>query len=217
MGRKLKQIIWHLDNNGCHICTSHIVGKWGYPKIYKNGKYHNLIKYIYYQSNSTIPKDKVVVHTCLNMACINPKHLSLGTHSDYNVLKQMKLDKEVETNGKKCIMCLRILPTTEFSKTKPRRALPNKFIYNSYCHKCGSMRDFGLTALDYDKMFEEQKGLCGICNKPNTAIKNFHIDHCHTTGKVRGLLCSKCNLGIGYFDDNNTYLQNAIKYLNKNQ
>ena len=71
-------------------------------------------------------------------------------------------------------------------------------------------------------IYEEQKGKCAICEKsfPKTMIsKNggLFVDHCHKTGKVRGLLCRKCNAGIGMLHDNITYLQNAIEYLNKNQ
>ncbi len=72
----------------------------------------------------------------------------------------------------------------------------------------------------YNILLEAQKNLCAICNRLETApdpvtgkIKALSVDHCHLTGKVRGLLCSKCNFGIGYFDDNPEILNKAVKYL----
>lgn len=53
--------------------------------------------------------------------------------------------------------------------------------------------------------------VCQICG----STENLCIDHCHTTSKVRGLLCSKCNIGLGMFRDNTEYLAEAIKYLTK--
>lgn len=78
-----------------------------------------------------------------------------------------------------------------------------------------------LTAGEYHKMFEKQHGVCAICGKPETRkapqtngrICRLHIDHDHKTGKVRGLLCSRCNIGLGHFMDNIEFLLKAIRYL----
>ena len=59
-------------------------------------------------------------------------------------------------------------------------------------------------------MMAEQKGLCAICQ---TQLEESNIDHDHTTGEVRGLLCTPCNLGIGMFKDNPDVLNRAIRYL----
>ena len=78
-----------------------------------------------------------------------------------------------------------------------------------------NLKKYGLTVKDYDDMCEKQKGLCVICGKPQ-CMKNttrLSVDHCHNTNKVRGLLCSKCNSGLGFFMDNKQNLLNAIKYL----
>jgi hypothetical protein len=77
----------------------------------------------------------------------------------------------------------------------------------------------GLTEADYDNLVKIQNGLCAICKKPETSSnqhvlqKRLAVDHCHKTGKVRGLLCSKCNRGIGYFNDSTDLLYKAIIYL----
>tara|TARA_R110002049_G_scaffold112439_1_gene261927 strand:+ start:10 stop:498 length:489 start_codon:yes stop_codon:yes gene_type:complete len=73
---------------------------------------------------------------------------------------------------------------------------------------------YGITEFVFNNMLINQNYRCAICmlkfndNTPN-------IDHCHKTEKVRGLLCSNCNRGIGLLKDNTTIISNAIKYLNK--
>ena len=85
------------------------------------------------------------------------------------------------------------------------------------------MKTYGLSNDDYVSMFESQIGLCAICNEPQQGITKdgetrfLCVDHCHTTGKVRELLCVKCNTGIGQFKDNPEILKQAIKYLKKHQ
>lgn len=77
---------------------------------------------------------------------------------------------------------------------------------------------YGIDILTYDLMYREQKGVCAICEQPETQKVGettcmLSVDHCHTTKAVRGLLCHKCNKGLGLFNDNLDYLNNAIKYL----
>lgn len=68
---------------------------------------------------------------------------------------------------------------------------------------------YNLKEKDLQKMINIADGKCMICNR-----KTFlHIDHCHSTGKVRGLLCKNCNLGIGLFKDNPEILKSCIEYL----
>ncbi len=74
------------------------------------------------------------------------------------------------------------------------------------------LRTFGLKWSDYTDMHEDQQGLCMICNKPQSGRK-LAVDHNHSTGEVRGLLCDGCNRGLGYFKDNPALLEGAITYL----
>jgi hypothetical protein len=79
------------------------------------------------------------------------------------------------------------------------------------------LRKYNICLDDYDKMLIEQDNKCAICFEPIGRIcKTTHVDHCHTTFKVRGLLCDRCNLGLGNFKDNVDSLKSAIVYLNKN-
>lgn len=79
-------------------------------------------------------------------------------------------------------------------------------------------RGFGITPEQYQAILEMQNGVCAICGKPETAklrgiIKNLAVDHCHTTGKIRGLLCSCCNTAIGLLQDDEEVVSLALNYL----
>jgi hypothetical protein len=73
-------------------------------------------------------------------------------------------------------------------------------------------KHYGITPKQYDNMLTDQQGKCAVCGDIMTQP---HVDHCHTTGKVRGLLCINCNQGLGKFKDDTNKLQHAIDYLNK--
>lgn len=86
--------------------------------------------------------------------------------------------------------------------------------YEKKFHRARRLKyTFGITEEDFTTMYKEQAGVCAICKL--TSNSTLHIDHCHTTGKVRGLLCSRCNTGLGQFKDSIESLQEAIKYLEK--
>lgn len=73
---------------------------------------------------------------------------------------------------------------------------------------------------DYDRMLLEQDGKCRVCKRPDNTKSNtsyFDVDHDHSTGKVRGLLCHSCNKALGFFNDNIELLKEAINYLNSNK
>jgi hypothetical protein len=81
--------------------------------------------------------------------------------------------------------------------------------------------NYGIGVAEYDAMHSAQKGLCAICGQPETlkrsmdrATRRLAVDHCHSSGKVRGLLCSGCNTGLGGLHDDVQLLQKAINYLN---
>lgn len=99
----------------------------------------------------------------------------------------------------------------------------NKFGKISVCKSCSHKRSkvyhkdiyrykkYGITKEEFEKLETRHSSTCPICEKP--LIGEIHIDHCHISGKVRGILCGKCNKGLGQFDDNIIFLTNAIKYL----
>lgn len=78
---------------------------------------------------------------------------------------------------------------------------------------------FGISREDYVALHTLQKGKCAICANGETSVirgnsLNLAVDHCHSTGAIRGLLCAKCNTGLGSFRDDPEILQRAIAYLN---
>ncbi len=74
---------------------------------------------------------------------------------------------------------------------------------------------YGITSEEYKALHTAQKGKCAICGTAPTTKRGLHVDHCHETGKVRGLLCHGCNTALGSFKDNTNLLNNAINYLKR--
>ena len=76
---------------------------------------------------------------------------------------------------------------------------------------------YGITIADYDNMMETQKGVCKLCQGlDGTRWERLAVDHCHKTGKVRGLLCDKCNRGLGQLNDDPNLVLKAYNYLLEN-
>jgi hypothetical protein len=77
-------------------------------------------------------------------------------------------------------------------------------------------RKYGISSEEYDTMLEEQDNKCKIClvSFTNLSPQHIHTDHCHTTNKIRGLLCNFCNVGLGHFKDDPKLLLKASIYLN---
>jgi hypothetical protein len=132
---------------------------------------------------------------------------------------------------KTCTTCLSEKPFSEFY-----RGQNYKDGYRGQCKQCRSAyckernsspqqrdknrewsykRRYGITSSEYDRMLSNQNGVCKICGSKDSKKggHRFTVDHCHTTGEVRGLLCGPCNLAIGLLGDNISTLQNAINYL----
>jgi hypothetical protein len=80
-----------------------------------------------------------------------------------------------------------------------------------YSREWHMRRKYKITGDTYASMLAAQKGVCAICG--NRQAKRLAIDHCHETGKVRGLLCTSCNRGIGYLGDSPERLRKALEYL----
>lgn len=79
-------------------------------------------------------------------------------------------------------------------------------------------RTYGISYEEYLQMLEEQGHVCAICGEEGFVMKSTHklklvVDHCHTTGRVRGLLCHNCNRALGLFKDSPGRLLRAVEYL----
>ncbi len=96
----------------------------------------------------------------------------------------------------------------------------NGYKYNQAWYKRSGIRfkRKGITKERYELLLLNQEGVCAICHEGETMVvrgrqRPLHIDTDHLTGKVRGLLCSACNTGLGKFEDDPIRLQEAIRYL----
>ena len=92
-------------------------------------------------------------------------------------------------------------------RARPREQIKNTRLRN----------DYGITLDDFNRMREQQNYCCAVCgvHEDLSGVKRLAIDHCHTEGHIRGLLCSKCNTGLGLFRDNIDFLSKAIEYLKR--
>ena len=79
-------------------------------------------------------------------------------------------------------------------------------------------RKYGISLEDYNEMFYEQHGSCGICGKHQEELRGrLCVDHSHETGEVRGLLCQECNSALGMLGDSIESIQKAMEYLNESK
>ncbi|MDI3407070.1 endonuclease VII domain-containing protein [Streptomyces sp. B-S-A6] len=138
-------------------------------------------------------------------------------HQERQLAKGKNVRPRVETppGHKYCRRCGEIKPHSEWH----RNSSASDGLSTS-CKACRAAagraghlkRQYGMTEADRDELVASQKGLCVICLK-NPAV---HVDHCHSTGKVRGVLCFNCNSAIGKLGDDPDALRRAIAYLGGN-
>lgn len=124
-------------------------------------------------------------------------------------LYEFYLDKKKNRYHSRCKLCSGY--ATQEGRKRSKSRLKNQ-------KKRNRTRDYlskyGITQKDYNKYFKIQRGECAICHIHQKDLKQkLCVDHDHKTGKVRGLLCKKCNIGLGYFKDNRKLLKSAVDYL----
>lgn len=123
---------------------------------------------------------------------------------------------------RRCKVCKQIKPLDEFYAARSDR----RFGKHCFCKPCARavnkekaarqknyLKKYGMTAADLERMLVLPNGLCVVCQKPFK--KTPHVDHCHETGKVRGLLCYKCNTLLGNAGDDPAVLKRAAEYLER--
>jgi hypothetical protein len=151
----------------------------------------------YYEKNKEIIKTKVKTY--------------MQKNSEKRKLKEKKYREEnKETIHKK--------HAEQYQNNKEKLKTKGKEYYKKNketIRKQNLLKLYNFSIEQYDIMFEEQKGCCKICGKHQSELnQKLSIDHCHKTGKVRGLLCKHCNHGLGKFKDDVNLLKIAIDYLN---
>lgn len=154
--------------------------------------------------------------SCDRISIIRWSTLLVSRIKEYNNCGRCKETKKgdwafVDDSRKRCIRCGDIKNTDEF---KTRASVT--------CNRCRKntelQRLFGVSVDEYEGLLERQHGRCLICGTHYTDLnKMLGVDHCHTTGQVRGLLCNSCNMGLGLFHDDPSSLQRAIGYLTRQE
>lgn len=103
----------------------------------------------------------------------------------------------------------------ESKKRKKEWAINNSHKYKSYRKEWSLKKRYGISLRQYLDMVRVQKGACLICCGNQSLRRPLVVDHCHKTGKIRGLLCDPCNIGIENFRENKNSLVRAIVYLSE--
>lgn len=121
-----------------------------------------------------------------------------------------------------CRQCQRAVSRKSYSKNKAARAayfknyrLKNLDAELARNRASKLQLNYGISVEEYNALFASQDGKCAICgtDQPGGRRYRLAVDHCHDTGKVRGLLCNNCNLGLGKFNDDPDLLRKALAYL----
>lgn len=151
--------------------------------------------------------------------------ICVACSKNYSVEERVKETLFLElflNNTKQCITCNQVKSLIDFDQDKSCR-----FGTKTACKDCrkNTIRlltrkaylkfNYKLSIEEYDVLLNVQGNACAICkiNLMDLDIKEVNVDHCHATGNIRGILCRKCNLGLGNFKDNIQSLENAINYI----
>lgn len=148
--------------------------------------------------------------------------------------------KHVPPEEKVCSICKKKLPFTSFHLRKHRpgresrcgecknenrnryrkpddhlRYYAAQKVKDPEFYRRGNLRKYGITIEQFDAMLESQGGVCAVCKGPALGKGRYHVDHDHDTGKIRGLLCHKCNVALGMVQDSREHLTRLIQYLER--
>jgi hypothetical protein len=170
----------------------------------------------------------LVKAACGVTLCVNPEHAVL--------VPRCQVGTQDIAAEKRCGGCKEMLPAHAFSRN--RRTSTG---LSSWCRSCVQEKArnyrlsdpdgwrenklfvrYGITAEQYDALLAAHRGVCAVCERPNNQNdrrtgqhRRLHIDHDHATGKVRGLLCAKCNSALGHADDSPERLRAMALYLER--
>lgn len=149
----------------------------------------------------------------------------------YKAFRERQALRRRGGSEKTCARCGETKHETEFlrkdGKLEDGR---QRYRRSPHCHPCRTvvrrdtnrrlaLKKYGLTVEQFEAMLAEQNGACAICGrKPNYQNRAYLcVDHCHTTGRVRGLLCVPCNALLGNAQESEVVLESAMRYLNTNR
>jgi len=123
------------------------------------------------------------------------------TNPDYRERQKLNTQNWIKTNVEK-----------HRESQKSWRAKQDKKYLKEY-KRMKKIQSYGITVEDFNTLNGAQGGACAICGKIPPNGRSLHIDHNHSTGKVRGLLCFRCNFGMSYFSEDIEMFEKVLKYL----
>jgi len=160
------------------------------------------------------------------MSCKQCDRDRVKKHRDNNLDLERKRKRELMQKNKEKYKPVqdeyRIKNKAKLSEAGKQYKLKHREKIKVGLKKAALKRKFNISIEEFENMILSQNNLCAICDKPESrinhrsgAIQNLAIDHNHKNGKIRQLLCSKCNLIIGQINEDIEILQSMITYLKK--
>ena len=130
--------------------------------------------------------------------------------------------KDASCFRNECKECLKKVSKKNYFKKWDENKIKHNVHYHTKRRYERVFKKYNITEAQYNSLLKKQNNTCAICKLPMKLYGSFkkvylHVDHDHKTGKVRGLLCNCCNMGIGNLKDDINLLYNAIEYLKRNR
>lgn len=171
-----------------------------------------------------LTKEKARIRSPNNISCNACARLAVKKHRKLNKEKLLLKEQEYRNKNRDRLRKRdREYKAKDYAKNKEKYIVRAKRFYKNNIDKRRNYRLkklYGITLDQYNQMLINQNFFCKMCKKPESVysnqgnkIKDLSVDHCHKTGIVRGLLCSKCNCLIGYADESLETLQEGMDYL----
>lgn len=190
-----------LDPSGCWLWTGRLMKNGGHPILGASRLVHRLIWKIAFRQDPP----KILRHHCGTTNCVNPTHCGpTKGRSPANCHP----DRPAQARGM-CSDCYGAWTRTE---NKEKINKKQKEWRQKHPHKVKDTKRrqlYGISSAEVQLMIDSQSGMCDICQQRPAN----HIDHDHSTGKVRAILCGPCNMGLGSFLDNPEIMRRAADYV----
>ncbi len=173
-----------------------------------------------FAKSNTIEERKLNCNICNIEYEVNSASMCNARKKNYSYICLNCNKKELPKRGKNFQFKKGHIPKHKNSNPNKKEDNKKRQLNWSRCNKdkIGIQRKlklYNLTQEEYFSLFMKYNNSCAICKRhQNELPRVLCIDHCHKTGKVRGLLCAECNSGLGMFKDNPLFLEKAIKYIN---
>lgn len=164
------------------------------------------------RKGSTADKRKNARKECIEIGCGG----LAAAHGLCDMHYRRTRHQAVEHHGRSCVRCAELIPARRKSSAKYCSAECKYAATQPARSRRYQLRvKYGITDAGFDELLAAQGGCCAVCRTANPPGRGqrLHVDHDHATGKVRGLLCTECNVGLGKFKDDPELLRRAAEYL----